>query len=236
MSEATSPTLADNPADALPASVLSRVNHVILELIGNIPLSEEPIANDPGARIKQLTNAACWKAATVSGTLSLPVGPLGMVTILPDLYAIWKIQARLVSDIANVLGKKPVLTRETMLYCLFRHAASQLMRDLVSRVGERIVVKATNVRFLDRLLQRLGIVITGRVAGRTFSRWMPVVGAVGVGVYAYKDTAQVARTAVELFTKTVEVALPAPQDASHTPDPSQPTDPSPEAEAIPSPS
>jgi hypothetical protein len=229
MSEATSP-VADNPADAPAASIIGRVGNSILELIGNIPLSEEPIAKEPEARIKQLTGAACWKAAAVSGSLALPPGPLGMVTIVPDLYAIWKIQAKLVSDIATVLGKKPVLTRETMLYCLFRHAAVQLMRDLVSRVGERVFVKATSVRFMDRLLQRLGVVITGRVAGRTFSRWMPVMGAIGVGAYAYRDTAQVARTAVDLFTRKVEVGGGPALTGAKAPDPG------PEAEAVPSPS
>jgi hypothetical protein len=212
----------ESPADAAPTSFLGRFSHAILELIGNIPLSEEPISTRPQERIRELTNIACWKAAAVSGTLALPVGPLGMLTVLPDLYAIWKIQAKLVSDIATVLGKKPVLTKETMIYCLFRHAASQVVRDLVSRVGERVFVKATNLRLIDRLLQRLGIVITGRVAGRSFSRWMPLVGAIGVGTYAYRDTRQVARTAVELFSKNVEVTR-------------EPTD-APEPEAIPSPS
>lgn len=225
MSEPATTAPADNPADAPHKSFLGRFTSALLELLGNIPLSEEPISREPHARIRELTTAACWKAAAVSGTLSLPVGPLGMVTILPDLYAIWKIQAKLVSDIATTLGKRPVLTRETMIYCLFRHAASQVVRDLVSRVGERIFVKATSLRAIDRLLQRLGIVITGRVAGRTFSRWMPLVGAVGVGLYAYRDTKQVAQTALDLFTKKVELD-PAPT----TPDPT------PESDAIPSPS
>lgn len=32
-------------------------------------------------------------------------GPLGLLTILPDMYAIWRVQAQLVADIAAVYGK-----------------------------------------------------------------------------------------------------------------------------------
>ena len=60
---------------------------------------------------------------------------MGMLTLLPELVAVWRIQ-------------------EQMLYCLFKHTASQAVRD----------------------------------AG-----------------YAYFDTAQVARSAIELFEKDIDV-------------------------------
>jgi hypothetical protein len=37
------------------------------------------------------------------------------------------------------------------------------------------------------------------MAGRGIARWLPVVGAIGVGAYARYDTRQVARTAIALF-------------------------------------
>ena len=62
----------------------------------------------------------------------------------------------------------------------------------------------------------------GDVARRTFGdglrRWgwrllqVFVVGAVGVGAYAYYDTSQVARTAIALFEREIEIA-PAPPPA-----------------------
>jgi len=58
---------------------------------------------------------------------------------LPDLYAIWRVQAQLVSDIAAVYSKTVFLTKETMLFSLFRHAAAQAVRDLIVRTGERVL-------------------------------------------------------------------------------------------------
>ena len=52
--------------------------------------------------------------------------------------------------------------------------------------------------------------VAQRSAGSGIARWLPVVGAVGVGAYAFYDTSQVAGTAIELFEKGV-VLVPAEQ-------------------------
>lgn len=70
-------------------------------------------------RSQQIAMLAGAQAATVSGTLALPPGPLGMLTIVPDLLAVWKIQAQMVADIAGAFGKNAHLSQEQMLYCLF---------------------------------------------------------------------------------------------------------------------
>ena len=44
-----------------------------------------------------------------------------------------------------------------------------------------------------------------RLVGRTASRGLPIVGALGVAAYAYRDTMRVGHTAIELFSR--EVAL-----------------------------
>ena len=135
----------------------------------------------------------------------MPPGPLGIITILPDLVGIWRLQAQLVSDIAAVYGVKASLTQETMLYCLFRHAAAQVIRDLVSRIGERIVVQRASLRLIER---RIGVEITRRIAGRGIVRLLPLIGALGVAGYAYYDTAQVGQTAIDFFSS--ENSSPAP--------------------------
>ena len=45
----------------------------------------------------------------------MPPGPLGWLTIAPELLAVWKIQAQMVSDLAGVYGKAATLTREHMV-------------------------------------------------------------------------------------------------------------------------
>lgn len=182
-----------------------RVGEMILKVLGDIPRSRRRPSPLPESAARALANSAATRAAVVSGSLALPPGPLGWLTVLPDLYAIWKLQAQLVADIAAVYGKTPVLTKEQMLYCLFRHAAAQAVRDLVVRAGDRFIVQRATLKALQRAAERVGVKVTQRSVGAAVSRWVPVVGAVGVGVYAYYDTAQVARTAMELFSGPIEV-------------------------------
>jgi hypothetical protein len=95
-----------------------------------------------------------------------------------------------------------------MLYCLFRHAAAQAMRDIVVRVGERILIRRPTLTAIQRVMQTVGIRITQRLAGNAIARWLPIVGALGVGAYAYYDTGQVAETALDLFRREIEVEEP----------------------------
>lgn len=190
------------------ADVGSKVAARILSVLGEIPTSSQRRSRHPAEAARKVANAAAVNAATAAGSLALPPGPLGWLTVLPELVLVWKIQAQMVADIAAFYGKKRVLTREQMLYCLFRHTASQAVRDLVVRAGERMIVRRATVKALNAVAQRVGATVTQRALARTMARWLPVVGALGVAAYAYYDTAQVAKSAIELFEQDVDVEPP----------------------------
>jgi uncharacterized protein (DUF697 family) len=178
----------------------------LLEVIVHVPATAEPASESPDVRCRAIIRGAALKAAGISGTLALPPGPWGMLTVLPDLVAIWKIQAQMVADIAGAYGQTALLSQEQMLYCLFRQTASQVVRDLVVRVGDRLAIRRVPLRVLQRALRQIGLEMTQRLAGRTASRWLPVVGALGVAAYAYRDTVRVGHTATALFGREVVLA------------------------------
>ena len=182
-----------------------KITDAILNFVGKIPRTDEHKRSDPTSRSRAVASAAAAKAAATAGALALPPGPLGWLTILPELVAVWKIQAQMVSDIAAVYGKKASLTREQMLYALFRHMAAQAVRDLVARVGERMLVRRVTLQALQAIAQKIGVRVSHRAVGKGIARWLPIVGALGVGAYAYYDTGQVAATAIELFEREIEI-------------------------------
>jgi hypothetical protein len=181
------------------AQISSQVTEAILALLGQIPTTEMRESQTPDQAARQIANAAAAKAAVISGGLALPPGPLAWLTLLPDLIAIWRLQAQMVSDIAGVYGRSATLTREEMLFCLFRHAAAQAVRDMAVRAGGRVVVQRGTLRALQKAAGAVGVKVTQRAIGSAAARWIPIIGAIGVGAYAYYDTAQVARTAMTLF-------------------------------------
>jgi hypothetical protein len=142
-----------------------------------------------------LARRAAKRAAVLSGSLALPPGPLGFVTLLPDLYLIWQTQRQMVSDIFGVYGRSAELTPTHMLYCLFRHAASQVVRDVAVRTAERVAIRQLSASALRQALGNVGVSVSQRLATNAAGRWLPLAGAAAVGAYAYWDTMQVAKTA-----------------------------------------
>jgi hypothetical protein len=178
------------------------VSGAIERVISEVPPPRTHPDADPGTAADQIAHAAARNAALVSTSLALPPGPLGMLTVLPDLYMIWKIQRQMVADIFALYGRTAELTRTHMLYCLFRHLASQVVRDVLVRAGERALVQQLSATALSRAASALGRTIVKRIAGSTVGRWVPLAGAVAVGAYAYWDTLQVAKTARKLLDAT----------------------------------
>jgi len=185
-----------------PAGSIPKVLH---QIIDTIPFSSEASATDPKTRARKLGSHAAMKAAAFSGALAMPPGPLGLLTLIPDLLGIWRIQAQLVADIAAVYGKTTWLTKEGLLYCLFRHGAAQALRDVAVRSGQRLLIRQASLRTMETLLQKIGIRLSQRLAAKAITRWLPIIGAVGVGAYAYYDTGEVAKTAIQTFESELKI-------------------------------
>ena len=202
--------MRSTPANLLPVvreAPPRDVEGAIERAISDVPPPQTQPVADPDRQAEAIARKAAKHAALLSGSLALPPGPLGMLTVLPDLYLIWKTQRQMVADIFALYGRTAELTRTHMLYCLFRHAASQVLRDIVVRTGQRIVVSQLSGGVLRTIVTKVGVGVSKRVAGNAASRWIPVAGAAAVGAYAYWDTVQVAKTARRLLA---DPALDAP--------------------------
>lgn len=210
------PESASSPSPGL-------VAHALAALVSQIPTSTEKPSQLPAVRAQALAKSAALKAAAVSGGFTLPPGPLGLATVLPDLLGVWRIQQQLVADIAATFGRTDALTRETMLICLFKHGGAAITKHLISRrQNDDLVVHRIANRALHQLLEKIAVRVGQRLAAKSVSRWVPILGALGAGAYAYYDTTHVATNALELFSKPIEIEAhvePAAASADDTPAP-----------------
>src|SRR5262245_6582752 len=78
---------------------------VIERVIADVPTPRTVPVADPAASAEKIARDAARNAAMVSASFALPPGPLGMLTVLPDLYLIWKIQRQMVADIFALYGR-----------------------------------------------------------------------------------------------------------------------------------
>lgn len=181
------------------------IAEAILDFVGDTPASSEQRAARPQDRARAIARRATRSAAMTAGSLSLPPGPLGWLTLLPELRSLWKLQTQMVADIAACYGNTAGLGREEMLYCLFRHTDTPAVANLVVRIGQRFVVRHASRPEINAIALKIALHISQRLLGRGISRWIPVAGAIGAGAYAFYDTAQVAETAIDLFTDVIDV-------------------------------
>jgi len=188
---------------ATDGSLNTLITRAMREVISTVPTSSESTAENPKERVQSLAFRAKCLAATTSATLALPPGPLGLLTIVPDLIIIWKIQAQLAADIATVYGVRSKFNESAMLFCLFRYGTAAFARDLLVRVGTKIVVRRASLKVMQELLAKVGIKVTQRILGSTASRAIPLIGAGAIGAYAWYDTDQVAVTTERLCRKLV---------------------------------
>jgi hypothetical protein len=190
------------------------VSQALHTLVSQIPASLEVPGANAGERVKLIAKTAALKAAAISGSFTLPPGPLGMATVLPDLLAVWRVQQQLVADIAAAFGRSSALTPETMVICLFKHGGAALTKKLFARSGKDVVVQRIAHRTLLQLLEKIGVRVAQRIAAKSLSRWLPILGALGAGAYAYYDTTHVAANAIDLFSQNVviedDISLEAP--------------------------
>ena len=180
-----------------------QLSDAILDLVMQLPPSREGQVTHARERADALSRTASRQASLLAGSMALPPGILGWLTIPIELMGVWRLQAQMVSDIAAVYGKSATLSREQMVYCLFKHVSAQLFRDVVVRVGERYVVQRASMAFIQSAAQTLGVKITKTIIGKGATRLVPLIGAIGVSAYAYFDTTQVAKTAIELFSRDI---------------------------------
>ncbi|HEX4856626.1 MAG TPA: hypothetical protein VFV28_07420, partial [Limnobacter sp.] len=199
----------------LPRALIGPLHALLGVVTGGVPQAKEPgRARRPYDRSREITQKACAKAAAVSGSLALPVGPLGMLTVLPDLVLVWRIQAQMVVDIAAAFGHEKPLTEEDLATCLFSHVAGTAVREFEKSIPIEQTPQSGNfmLDMLDnvtrsggrdvalRVTRQVGQALVQRFAKRTVSRLMPLAGAAIVSTYAALDTKEVARTAVEMFS------------------------------------
>ncbi|EMY71792.1 hypothetical protein [Leptospira vanthielii] len=162
-----------------------------------------PTIQPPDHLIQELVQNASFKSGLVSATCSLPPGPLGILSILPELLFMYRIQGHLILDIAALYGKEVQVTKELLLYCLFKHGGAHVFRKIIEESSLKILIRPTTVKVFQTMLEKLGLLISKSIIRKQFARWIPIGGAVVTGTFAYYDTKRVGQTAKDLFSKEI---------------------------------
>ncbi len=196
----------------VPKALLAPITTVISAVTGGVPTTTEPKAMRPAQRAEIIAKRAAAKAAAISGSLALPSGPVALLTLVPDLLMVWRIQAQMVADIASAYGRKEPLTQEELMACLLTHVSSTALKEYNKNLPLEhpepptsifeLIQRATNkgTEMSLKATRQISSAIAERAIRSVITRMVPLAGAAVVSAYAAFDTQEVARTAMEFFS------------------------------------
>lgn len=170
-------------------------------------LSEPPRPNfsssSTAEEVQKMIRKTAVQTSSISAALAIPGGVTGLVTVLPEIASIWKLQAQMISNVAAAEGKNYLLTREQMLWCMFRQMGYGIVKEYVFQRGGVYVVKRMQHKVFERALHKVGLGMVTRQGTRMAGKIIPVLGSVSAGALSYYDTMRVGRNAVKLYSSEI---------------------------------
>jgi hypothetical protein len=151
------------------------------------------------AKPEQMTKKEAQKAFALSTAAGLPPGPIGWLTILPEIMALLKIQVNLIYKIAKFYQREAKVNKKIVLLILGSAMGIAAKHKILAKVGTRIIVKAMSTTAIRNICKRIGLRIGARILQRGLGRWIPIVLAPIFGAFSYSMTKRVGNEANDLL-------------------------------------
>ncbi|MCB1141336.1 MAG: hypothetical protein H7A24_14420 [Leptospiraceae bacterium] len=180
----------------------------ILDLLIDLDSYQSPYAKAVGDLeeiITPLVRSYCMKSVAISSVSSILPGLIGGLAVVPEAILLIKLQSRLVKDIAILYGKEKYLTKEIILYCLFKQSRIDLFEKTVKMTGTRMMFRSFSLDVLQILLKKIGFETEKRGIFKYSKRAASLIGSVLGGAVSYADTRIVGTTAKIVFSKEIHI-------------------------------
>lgn len=149
----------------------------------------------------------------VSGGISLIPGPWGMAAAVPEVAIVIRNQLAMIYDIGMAYGKSQVLNKE-LLAGVFLSALGTSAGTLLVMQGGKVLVRRVSLRVFQRIIMLLAGKVTQQMLKSLVSKWLPVIGAAAMGVWANYMSRQIGKKAVEILEMPIEVTSEEVEDES----------------------
>ena len=152
--------------------------------------------------VPSIINSYSLTNAAITGGVSLVPGPWGMVAVIPEIAAVVRNQLAMIYDVGMAYGKSKVLNKELLAGVLLTAMGTSAGSLLVMQ-GSKVFVKRVALRAFQQIIVMLAGRITQQALKSAIAKWLPVVGAAALAVWANYLTRQVGKKAIEIFEKEI---------------------------------
>jgi len=162
--------------------------------------SDRPSSNDAQSIIK----VYALKCSSVSGFTGLVPGPWGMLTIIPDIVMVLRLQTEMLAKLSVAYNKEKIVSKELVLYMLFQGVGAAGVSFVAVKAGQ-VIVKRASTRIIQRMVAMLGGRIAQRAIVRAASRYIPIIGASVMATWVGYMTRQIGNAAKDLLSKDIVI-------------------------------
>lgn len=163
---------------------------------------------DPGEIIRPLIRKVALQSAAISSGLSALPGMYGSLAVFPEIYLLIRLQSRMVKDIATLLGKESYLSKELILYCLFKENQIHFFDTSFRMIGTRLVIRPVSLNFLETIFYSSITMKGERAFPKSKKRLHSLLSLFVGGTMTYLDTQMVGTTANAIFLGDIEFQSP----------------------------
>jgi uncharacterized protein (DUF697 family) len=160
--------------------------------------TKRPTPQDIDSIVKGYSN----QNALIAGATNLIPGPLGMLATVPELVAIIRNQIQMIYDLGVSHGKESSLN-STLLLGLFSTVLGEGAIGLVAIKGKQLLVKKASVQVIQKVVFWLGGTISQKLLKRFIAKWLPVVGAAAMAIWARQSTMSMGEKASKMLAMDI---------------------------------
>ena len=181
------------------------IDHIGKRIIETFSEPVRPVPLEPdNSSLQSYVRKTAIKSASLSAALAVPGGVTGLITMLPEIAGIWRLQAQMVGSIANAYGYEKSLSREQMIWCMFKQFGYGVVSKYVFQKGGTYVFKQMNSQAFQGAAHLIGKRLVTQQGSKAASRIIPLAGSVASGALSYRDTQRVGKNALRLYSIGVE--------------------------------
>jgi hypothetical protein len=155
---------------------------------------------EPVGTPDEMIDEAARKAFKISTALGLIPGPIGFVSIIPEVVALTKLQINLIYRIARHYNRRETVDEEIILLILANVMGVAGGEALIRKAGAALVIKSANTRAVRALARRIGTRIIDRAAEKAIGRWIPLLTAPLFGYFSRSLTRRIGMEANRLLS------------------------------------
>jgi uncharacterized protein (DUF697 family) len=202
-------------------AILRKISEFLEDAFDSVALTrrqhfeENPRTRPSPADVQRIITSYANQNALIAGAANLIPGPFGALAVLPEVTLVVRNQIQMIYDLGVAFGHQAHLTGNTLVV-MFSTVSGGGAVGLATVKGGKLLLRRASLRVIQKIIEWLGGQITQRVLRALLAKWVPVVGAGAMALWARHTTRKLGERAIELLKHQIDETPPSDADTDQS--------------------